>query len=433
MNFIFHGKVAIGVLFGSIQSLGSGLGVDQLLASLGEPSTIANPTPETLPPPLAQPAKAPLPEALPPKPAPPIQGQKQISNVFVETDIKQALSDLATQAGVTIVPDETVTGTISATLKNLSLEDALAIVLAPGAYAWTNAGGFYVVGKAEPTSPNFFRFAVTRSYKPAYLSAERLATLLPTSLTNYVRSAPGELTLTITAAPAMADSITKILKSIDQPPTRVMLEALVTEVSADVLNQYGFSWVWKYFGLTGDIDSTEFKYTKASQADLATLKGLIGNGKAEVRANPRIMSVEGKEASVEVAQENYFQVITGPANFPYATLQTIKTGIMLKMTPIISEDGEVTVVLNPEVSDAVGSGPGGLPINTVRRANTTVRVKDGETIVIGGMTYASTRNRSNKVPLLGDLPLVGGLFRGQKNEVHKTEVIIMVTPRIIKP
>jgi competence ComEA-like helix-hairpin-helix protein len=86
----------------------------------------------------------------------------------------------------------------------------------------------------------------------------------------------------------------------------------------------------------------------------------------------------------------------------------------------------------PEVSDATGSGPGGFPINTVRRANTVVRVRDGETIIIGGMTYETRRRLERRVPILSEIPLIGGLFRFFRNEERNTEVIIMVTPRILR-
>jgi type II secretory pathway component GspD/PulD (secretin) len=360
------------------------------------------------------------------------QDAKPITNVFSDTDLKQALGDMATQAGVSIVPDETVQGTISVSLKDVPFERALDMVLAPGNYSWVKLNGFYLVGKAEPTSPNFLRFATTKIYKPNYLPAERLMTLLPTTMAPYVKAATGELSLTLTAAPSMLERILADIAMLDRAPSRIMLEALVTEVASETLNQYDFSWIWRQFGLSSTTDGSEFKYTKATQSDVASLKLLVGQGKAEVRANPRIMTIEGKEALVEVAQENYFQVITGPPTFPYATLQTIKTGISLKMTPTMSDKGEITVQLIPEVSDAVGSGPGGLPINTVRRASTTVRVKEGETIVIGGMTYSNTRRRSNKVPILGDIPLIGQLFRSHRDETRKTEVIIMITPRLVR-
>lgn len=357
---------------------------------------------------------------------------KRVTNAFTETELKQALSDVATQTGVIILADETVQGTVTASLKDVPLDQALNILLSSGNYAWIKADGYYLVGKAEPTSPNFLRFAVTKAYKPSNVPAEQIANLLPQAMSLYVKSAPGQNMLTITASPIMLERILQDVRALDTAAPRVMLEALVTEVSTETLNSYGLSWVWSKFGLNASDEASTFRYTSASRADVATIKALVGDGKATVRANPRIMTLEGKEALVEVAQENYFQVVTGPTNFPYTTLQQIKTGISLKMTPVVSENGEITVTLNPEVSDAAGNGKDGLPINTVRRANTTVRVKEGETIVIGGMTYASTRRRQNKIPLLGDIPLLGELFRFRNNETKNTEVIIMITPRIVR-
>jgi len=380
----------------------------------------------------SQPVQASAPQTQVAKPIVQDTGLKNITNVFTDTDIKQALSDMGAQAGIAIVGDDTVQGSVSVTLKDVPLEKALSIVLAPGNFSYAKMDGFYLVGKADPNSPNFLTFATTTVVKPDYISASRLLTLLPQNETPYVKGAPGEATLTITAPTAVRDRIISDIRLLDKPPVRIMMEALVTEMSTQVMNEYSFSWLWRQFGLASDISGTAFNYTKIAQSDVVTLKGLIGQGKAEVRANPRVMTVEGKEAMVEVAQENYFQVITGPASFPYASLQTIKTGISLKMTPMVASNGEITVDINPEVSDAQGNGANGLPSNTVRRAQTTVRIKEGETIVIGGMTYLNNRRTTNKIPVMGDLPLVGGLFRSRSVDSKKTDVIIMITPHIVR-
>lgn len=364
--------------------------------------------------------------------APIVVNPDHISNVFQDSDLKQSLGDLSAAAGIAIIPDDSVTGTVTATLKDVPIEQALNIVLAPGGYTWVKGDGYYLVGKAEPTSPNFLRFAKTKIYKTSYLSPERITSLLPTAMSAYVKSAAGERSLTITASPETINRIMCDVKMLDQPAPKIILEALVTEVTDEVLDQYNLSFIWKKFGMSSSEDSSSFTYTQASANDLVTIKNLVGKGLAEVRANPRVITLEGKEASVEVAQENYFQVVTGPSSYPYTTVQQIKTGISLKMTPMISEDGQITVALNPEVSDAIGSGNNGLPINTVRRANTTVRVKDGETIVIGGMSYTNIRKKSNKVPLLGDIPLLGQVFTFHNNDTRKTEVVIMITPHIVK-
>lgn len=352
-----------------------------------------------------------------------------ITNVFIDTDIRQAIADIAAAANVVIVPDDTVSGVVNADLKNVPLDRALDIVLAAGNYTWVKEQGFYLVGRAMPTNPNFLRLAETRLYKPSYLTAEQIVALLPEQVTEFLKAGPQAIT--ITAPRHMIPRILNDISVVDVPPSRIILEALVTEVATETLNQFNFSWVWKNFGISSNGDGMEMRYSSVTADDVATMKLLVTKGLATVRANPRVMTVDGKEALIEVAQENWFQVVTGPANFPYVTLQVIKSGISLKVTPSVSADGMVTIQLTPEVSDVTGTGQAGLPINTVRRANTTVRVRDGETIIIGGMTFESSRNRTQKVPILGDIPLIGQLFTSQRIERRNSEVVIMITPRIV--
>ena len=358
---------------------------------------------------------------------------KKVSNVFQDTDLKQALSDLGLTAGVPIVPDETVQGNVTAKIKDRTIEQALDILLLPGGYCWAKIGETYLVGKCEPSSPNFLRFATSRIYKPNFATADKIIALLPTQMASYVKALTGERTITITASPTMMERIMRDIKMLDAPLPRIVLEAMVTEADTTTLNQYDLSFAWKYFGLSDSVNtpSSQWTYAQASQSDVATLTAMINKGKATIKASPRVMTLDGKEATIEVGQENYFEVISGPVSYPVATIQLIKTGITLKMTPYLSDDGWITVTLNPEVSDATGSGANGLPINTVRKASTTVRVKNGETIIIGGMTFETKRRSDTKVPFLGDLPLFGSLFRFKNDQTSKQDVIIMVTPRVI--
>lgn len=362
-----------------------------------------------------------------------LDGQKLVSNSFQDTDLKQALSDLGLSAGVSIVPDDSVTGNVTATIKNKTIEQALDIMVLPGGFSWTRIGESYLVGKAEPTSPNYLKLAASRIYRPNYSTPDKIVSLLPTVMGAYVKASPGERTITITAAPMMMDRILHDLRMLDIPSARVQIEAIVTEVATSTLNSYDLSFNWKHFSMADSVStpSTSFQYTQVTANDMVTLTNLINRGLATIKASPRVMTIEGKEASIEVGQENYFEVISGPVSYPVATVQLIKTGISLKLTPFVSEDGTVTVTLNPEVSDATGSGANGLPINTVRRASTTVRVKDGETIAIGGMTYENKRRSDNKLPILGDLPLIGSFFRSHSDLKSKQDVIILITPKVI--
>jgi len=109
----------------------------------------------------------------------------------------------------------------------------------------------------------------------------------------------------------------------------------------------------------------------------------------------------------------------------------VTSGIKLEITPYASKDREITVEVKPEVGDVVGEGSEGLPEISVRSASTSVRVKDGETFTIGGLNLEMEKKIRKKLPLLGDLPLFGYLFRYDESQVSETEVIIFITPQIL--
>jgi general secretion pathway protein D len=98
----------------------------------------------------------------------------------------------------------------------------------------------------------------------------------------------------------------------------------------------------------------------------------------------------------------------------------------------IAPHGEITVQVEPEVSQITGFNGDGYPIVSSRRASISVRIRDQETFVLGGLVSEFETMTTGKVPLLGDIPLIGKLFRSERNERSETEVIIMVTPRLIE-
>lgn len=124
-------------------------------------------------------------------------------------------------------------------------------------------------------------------------------------------------------------------------------------------------------------------------------------------------------------------MLTGSVAFPINQIQQIRTGITLRFTPLLGDDGYITLKLDPEVGDAITVTPQGNPQTTIRRASTMVRVRPGETIVIGGLVQEFEKRSKSKVPLLGDLPLVGQIFQKKTSSTKKrTKLILMITPRL---
>ncbi len=159
---------------------------------------------------------------------------------------------------------------------------------------------------------------------------------------------------------------------------------------------------------------------------------MVKNRRGKLRANPRLATAEGQTAELEIGKETYFSILSGSLAYQYATIETIKSGIFLRVTPrVILPEGVIDARIEPEVRDVTGKGSNGLPEITFRRALTNLRVKNGQSIVIGGLTNEISSSSVRKVPLLGDLPLIGGVFRRTSTQLTKSEVIIIVTPHII--
>jgi len=367
-----------------------------------------------------------------------------ITNVFFETDIRQALQDMATQAGIPILADDTVQGYVTAEFQDTPLEKALSILLTPGGFIYKKMDGFYVVGSPDPSSPTFSLLSDTELVQLNYIKPDDVTKLLPEFDLRYIKVNEATDSLTITAPPKIRERIKKNLSTIDHPPRQIMMEALVTEISTTAKKELGINWSWEWDSettedtkgrgtvgfqdLVGDLTyATTGGFTRNVSA---TLKAMVEEGKAIIRANPRIATLEGKEATIFVGQEKYYSIVTGPEAYPYRTLESIPAGITLNLIPYVAENGDITVHIAPEVSDVTGEGLEGLPVITRRKAETTVRVKDGETIVIGGLVQEHETKTLRRVPLFGYIPLVGILFRYHRPTKAQTEVVIFITPHL---
>lgn len=386
--------------------------------------------PPVAPPPApapAEPVKPVVPPVAPPV-APPATPDGLISNVFMDSDIRQALNDVANSAGVTIVCDSSVTGNISVELKSVTLEKALELIVTANGFCYKKMEGYYLVGSGAFDSPSFTTFAVSELVRPQYTKAQKMSELLSSTYEKYVRvSKDGDL-LSLTAQPAILARIKADIAKFDVAPRQILLEAAIVEISSSASNDFGLTWNWNKFASP---TAGAFSYAEAGAKDVVNLKAIVASGKGKIKANPRIMALEGELAEITVGQDAFYAFTTGPANYPYTTLQSIKTGITLKMEAQLSQSDEITVHLEPEVSDATGLTQSGYPVNTVRKASCTVRVRDGQTIAIGGLKQQSEQRSRTKVPILGDLPLVGAAFRQSKRSVLDSDVVILVTPHIV--
>ncbi|MCC7495399.1 MAG: hypothetical protein IT204_23820 [Fimbriimonadaceae bacterium] len=379
----------------------------------------------------AEPAKPAPPPADAAKPAVDAEGRPLVSNVFFETDMRQALSDVAAQTKTVIVPDDSVQGAVSVELKDAPLETALELICLRGGYVYEKiAKDTYLVTAPDPKSPNFHRIAKTQVIELNYAKAEEIKSQLPESMVQYVRSAEPDTRLVVTAPGVLLPNIEAAIKALDTPQTQVLIEALVVETRSGTGLDFSWSAQSKHLGL--DIGTGLATYVDAAATVLYRVMALVENNQGEIKATPRVITQQGRKASVRVALQQYFSLVSGRLGFEYVTLQAIESGTGLVITPQIAlADRMVTCQIEPEVGDVTGTGADNLPIITKRTASTTVRVRDGEVIAIGGLLQSIEREIRRKVPILGDIPILGDLFRSRRDVKEQREVTIFVVPHIL--
>ena len=381
----------------------------------------------------------------------PGQNDALVTNYFYDTDLREALRDISAQTGINIIPDDTVQGIVTLEVYDMPLEECLRRMLTPLGYTFRKKEGYYIVGAPHPQNPSFPLLTEATLYTPSYISAEDVARLLSDYYAPYVKINAATNTVAITASPEMTESVLADLARIDVAPKKILIEAIVTEMSESAARTLGLD--WSLDGNDGGSRLFTLRNSPPSRADTSlfftftelnrtmgdysvtfetTLRALEDDGEIDIRANPRLATVNGRPASIFIGREEYYSIVTGPVSYPYSKLELIQVGITLEVTPFVSDDGEITVAIKPEVSDVTGQGPSDLPVVSKRSVDTKLRVKDGETITVGGLTLKTENTRTTGVPFLSHIPILGYLFKQETTSVEEREIVVFITPRIIE-
>ena len=178
-------------------------------------------------------------------------------------------------------------------------------------------------------------------------------------------------------------------------------------------------------------------FSRTAQVFRVALDLLIRDGNARVLANPKIATLNGREASILIGTRIPYTttgtVFAGGAAAPTQRIEREEVGIKLRITPLINADGYITTQINPEVSSVIGfrGVNNDLPVIATRQASTTVRLKDGNSVIIGGLLSEEKTRNVTRLPILGQIPGLGLLFTHQVITTSKKDLVIEVTPRII--
>ncbi|GAG38477.1 unnamed protein product, partial [marine sediment metagenome] len=231
-----------------------------------------------------------------------LRAQPKVSNVFMNTDIREAISDIAAQTGVNIVSDASVEGWVTLSLEEVPLERALAMVCLSGGFTWKKMGDYYLVGLATPDSVNYPLLSETqtvRTNRPAVQVKSRLSEFFAP----YVRTATDEdHLLVVTGPPEVVESVMSSIHAVDEPQKQIVIDALITDVTASKDSNIGMDWMSTVLDISGE-GTMDFAYrlkpvytSTVMGMVLAQFNALAQSGNLTVRAHPTIMTLEGETA-----------------------------------------------------------------------------------------------------------------------------------------
>jgi type IV pilus secretin PilQ/predicted competence protein len=399
---------------------------------------------------------------------------------FQGDDVGQVLRLLARQAKVNMVVSDAVTGTVTMRLEDVTALQAIStIVKAKGLFMDKIDNVYYIKTAAErtaePTESDSYQFSYARAKDISPLIASQLASKDPPQIDERTN------TIFFRETRSNIDNIRKMLVQIDKPTKQVMIEARLVEVTADPIQAYGINWAGtvgsasapktvtygnpiasgspipganpptsgfglgnpnnnNFFGSLGHLIPGEFAILSVPQFS-ATLQALNEDADAEFLANPRVVTADNQQAKIEITRNQpvpqlNFNEQTATAVF--GGFQDKTFGNKLIVRPSINKDNFVTLSVKPEISNKIGDfhfifngADVTSPIIDTRTLDSSVLIKSGDTLAIGGLISDQVAKSKTKVPLLGDIPVLGYAFQSHSNERHKRNLLIFVTPTII--
>jgi type IV pilus secretin PilQ/predicted competence protein len=412
---------------------------------------------------------------------------------FQGDDVGQVLRLLARQAKINVVVSEAVTGTVTMRLEDVTALQAISIIVkAKGLFMDKIENVYYIKTAAErtaePTESDSYQFSYARAKDIAPLIASQLASKDPPQVDDRTN------TIFFRETRSNIEHIRTILVQIDKPTKQVMIEARLVEVSANPVQSYGINWAGtvgsstspktiKYGGSAfpdpttgvttittqnGQIVTNDFGFAGARNRlgdtfgellgsaihanQLAiltipqmsvTLQALNEDSDAEFLANPRLITADNQQAKIEITRNQPVPQL----NFNEQTAQAVFGGFQDKVfgnklivRPSINKDNFITLSVKPEISNHVADQPFvfqganvSAPIIDTRTLDSNVLIKSGDTLAIGGLLSDQTTKARTKVPLVGDVPVLGYLFQSHGNSRQKRNLLVFVTPTIIDP
>lgn len=364
----------------------------------------------------------------------------RVSVFAVGADAQELFTRLGEQAGLRIVVDDTVNRKITVRLTRRTPKEVVDNIAAAYGLAASDVNGIVMVSEGIPRNPSSYLLSDIDAVRTRYVLASTARSLLPVFLQDHVKVNYEQNAVVLSGPTEVLHKFRQDVEQFDIPAAQIVFDVVMVELTRSGARQWALQVIdqaRRHSNTLNPAAGTVSVRTVVGRLPLdfnVRLRALVEQGEARVRANPRIVTVSGRRATIFIGKQRY---ISQPVDAPrggdrYGQINFIDAGVNLAMTPYTGGEGEIITELQTEVSTMSAPDPTTrLPEKSTRRANTVVRVRDGETIILGGLVQRERMQTIQKIPVLGDLPVLGTLFRSSKSDDVDTELVIFVTPRIL--
>lgn len=372
--------------------------------------------------------------------------QHLISLDLRNVDVSSVLQIFSKETGISVIAGRDVYGKVTVILNNVTPEDALDIILKSNGYTYTRQGNIVqVFSSTEPARVEelpgglFVRTFIIDYVGPDELLAT-LTKLMPENANIYTTK--GSNTVVVKGT---ADDIKRaeaLIRNLDIPPRQVMVEAKIVEVSmtqgqnlgmnTSYTNPNNATEIAQTVGLANPptaTGATGLYYSVTNQNITSLVEALSTRTGFNILSSPKVMAMNGEEAEIITGSRLGYYVNTVTTTGLVQNVEFMDVGTKLDITPSIKSDGMIIMNIHPEISD--GAIINNLPQKNSTETTTKLIVRDGQTIIIGGLVRDTSQKQEKGVPVLMDIPFLGTLLKRTEITSEKREVIVLITPHIV--
>jgi type IV pilus assembly protein PilQ len=400
--------------------------------------------------------------------------KKLISIDFPDTPLGTVMSVLSLKTGYKFVTDgDLAKKKVILTLKDVTAEEALNALLDAYNLYYVRQGetNIYVIKSKSDTVVT----TVSKVFFLNFATAKELEPTLKTKLSKNgaINSDEKSNSIIVTDTADNIDAIDQLIRTLDIPPLQVLLEAKIIDVKIDNSIKYGMDLgmyrTYGYYQSPLDLQAAALAGTTSKSSAVypevifgqtlspglgasgagslrvsllhddmnvqAYIEALKTDTNAKILTNPRLVVLNNKEASIEIVEQIPYtqQVQSGiGSGVTAATIAFKDVGIKLVVKPQITRDGTIILNVKPEQSFRTGETLTGVPVIYTSKTNTTFMLENGETAVISGLVKENDAVSEFKIPLLGDIPIIGNLFKKYSKEKVRNELTVIITAKILK-